>query len=63
MIKISYISKLDEKTSNNLEAIYKYSYDKWFDGQIEDKPTKLGIVRLLINELHESMVEEGEING
>ena len=58
---MSYIAKLDEKTSNNLEAIYKYSYDKWFKGEIENKPTKLGIVRLLINELHGSMIEEGEI--
>ena len=58
---MSYIAKLDEKTSNNLEAIYKYSYDKWFNGEIENKPTKLGIVRLLINELHGSMIEEGEI--
>ena len=58
---MSYIAKLDKKTSNNLEAIYKYSYDKWFNGEIESKPTKLGIVRLLINELHGSMIEEGEI--
>ncbi len=62
MLKISYIAKLDQKTSSNLEAIYKYSYDKWFIGEIEDKPTKLGIVRLLINDLHELMVEDGEIN-
>lgn len=58
---MSYISKLDGKTSKQLEAIYRYSYNKWFEGLIEDKPTKLDIVRTLINGLHASMVEEGEI--
>ena len=61
MLKISYIAKLDKTTSNNLEAIYKYSYNRWFNGEIEDKPTKLGIVRLLINDLHDLMIEDGEI--
>ena len=60
---MSYIAKLDKKTSNNLEAIYRYSYNKWFDGEIENKPSKLDIVRTLINGLHDSMIEEGEING
>ena len=58
---MSYISKLDSETGKNLEALYRYSYNKWFDGKIEKKPTKLEIVRTLINELHKSMVEEGEI--
>lgn len=58
---MSYIAKLDEKTSKNLEAIYRYSYNKWFAGDIENKPTKLDIVRTLINGLHDTMVAEGEI--
>ena len=58
---MSYIAKLDDKTKNHLEAIYKYSYDRWFEGLIEKKPKKLEIVRTLINGLYDSMVEEGEI--
>ncbi len=60
---MSYIAKLDEKTSKNLEAMYRYAYNKWFAGDIEDKPTKLDIVRTLINGLYDSMVKEGEIDG
>ena len=60
---MSYISKLDDITKKNLEAIYHYSYDKWYNGKIENKPSKLDIVRTLINGLYESMVEDGEING
>lgn len=63
MIKISYIAKLDEKTSSNLEDIYNYSYQKYRKGLMEKKPSKLEIVRTLINDLHELMVEDGEING
>lgn len=63
MIKISYIAKLDEKTSSNLEDIYNSSYQKYRKGLMKKKPSKLEIVRTLINGLHELMVEDGEING
>ena len=60
---MSYISKLDDKTSSNLEAIYRSLYNKWFLGEIEEKPFKLTIVKALINDLYDAMVEGGKING
>ena len=57
------LAELDKQTKKNLDKIYRYSYDKWFEGEIKDRPTRIGIVKTLINGLHESMVEEGEING
>ena len=51
----------DEKTSKNLETIYKYSYDKWFCGEIKDKPYRITIVQSLINGLYDEMKKAGEI--
>ena len=52
---------LNQKTENNLEDIFNYSYQKWRDGKIEKKPTRAKIVRKLINDLHEVMVEDGQL--
>lgn len=52
---------LNQKTERNLEDIFNYSYQKWREKKIEKKPTRSKIVRKLINGLHESMVEDGEL--
>ena len=57
----NYISKLDDKTASNLEAIYNYSYTKWSNGEIENKPTVVDVVKSLINGLYKSMKEAGEL--
>ena len=58
---MNFVSELDEKTSQQLEAIYNYSKDKWSDKSTEKTPTKLGIVKTLIKSLYETLVEEGEL--
>ena len=60
---MSYIAKLDDKTTNNLEDIYNSLYQKFRRGELEKKTSKLEIVRTLINGLYDLMVESGEING
>ena len=57
------LAGFDEDTFKHLSAIYHCSFNKWFAGDMEDKPTKLGIVSLLINDLWALMVAEGEIHG
>jgi len=56
-----YISKLDDETAEHLKAIFNYSYQKWSNGEIKNKPAIIDVVRTLINGLYASMVEEGEI--
>lgn len=57
----NHVSKLDDETAKNLEAIYSYSYKKWSNGEIEDKPTVVDVVKSLINGLYKNMKEAGEI--
>ena len=57
----NYVSKLDDETAKNLEAIYNYSYRKWSNGEIENKPTVVDVVKSLINGLYKSMKEAGEL--
>ena len=57
----NYISKLDDETARNLEAIYNYSYRKWSNGEIDDKPTVVDVVKTLINGLYRSMKEAGDL--
>ena len=57
----NYVSKLDDETAHNLEAIYNYSYKKWTNGEIKKRPWVVDIVRELINGLYEIMKEEGKI--
>ena len=55
------IGSLDEKTSENLEAIFNFAHNKWIEGGMKTEPTKLEIVRSLINGLYDGLVEEGDI--
>lgn len=57
----NYINKLDDETARNLEAIYNYSYRKWSNGEIENKPTVVDVVKTLINGLYRSMKEAGDL--
>ena len=57
----NYVSKLDDETAKNLEAIYNYSYKKWTNGELDKRPWVVDIVRELINGLYEIMKEEGKI--
>ena len=57
----NYVSKLDDETAKNLEAIYNYSYRKWSDGELDKKPAVVDVVKELINGLYEIMKEEGKI--
>ena len=52
---------LTKKTKKNLEAIYKFSMKKYLDGKIEKEPTRAEIIRRLIDDLHEVMVEDGQL--
>lgn len=57
----NYISKLDDETASHLKAIFDYSYEKWGNGEIENKPSVLDIVKSLINGLYKGMKERGEL--
>ncbi len=52
---------LTKKTRKNLEDIFNYSYDKWRAGEIEKEPTRAMIVRKLIDGLHQTMKESGDL--
>jgi flagellin-specific chaperone FliS len=56
----NYISKLDDETAKNLEAIYNYSYRKWVNGELKNRPSIVDVVKELINGLYEIMKEEGK---
>ena len=57
----NYISKLDDETARNLEAIYNYSYKKWVNGELEDRPFVVDIIKRQINDLYKRMKEEGKL--
>lgn len=55
---------LNYKTEHNLEAIWNFAYQKWREKKPRDKsdkPSMSGIVQKLINDLHEVMVEDGQL--
>ena len=54
---------LDMLTKKHMEDIYNHSYQRYRKGKIKRRPSRSNIVRALINERYDSMVEEGEIEG
>ena len=58
---MSYISKLDEETEEQLNQVYDSLYKKWRKGLTEKKPSKLAIIRGLIKDLHAVLVAKGDI--
>ena len=52
---------LNKKTKLNLEAIFKFAMEKYLEGSVKEQPTRAGIVRKLINDLHAVMVEDGQL--
>ena len=55
---------LNYKTERNLEDIWNFAYQKWRTNKERvksDKPSMSGIVQKLIDDLHEVMVEDGQL--
>lgn len=52
---------MTRETRKNLEDIYNFAYQKYRKGEVKKRPTKAMIVRKLINDLHEVMVEDGQL--